>query len=434
VREGWVDFRLGYQPAFDGLRGLGVTTFILYHCIIAFEGTNRSWFLPGAYLWLELFFVQSGFLISSLLLDEWHRTGEVRLLNFYARRAVRLFPALFALALFSVIALLTFSRYKGLDQAWSEIGASLLYVQNWTAAFGAYDFPYYMSHTWSLSIEEQFYLVAPVGILVLVSWQRSLRRSIPFILAGALVSAVWMGVMASRTFHPLHLQRLYYGTDTRAQALLIGVALAFLVHSGWWLRSERQARIARVWGLTGMAILVVLLFTADIRSEPMYYGFFLLCSTSVAGILSELVQHPDGGLARALSWKPFQTAGEMTYGLYIWHWPVILVIAQYTSWPEFPTIAVQVVAGFLVAAASYRWLERPLLVRYAPRFPRVTPEREAAHRDRYSPRHPAGKTATPRQPPPPAAPARAPEKNAVPSPPPAAVGEPIHRAAPRGGR
>jgi peptidoglycan/LPS O-acetylase OafA/YrhL len=418
VRGDWVDFRLGYQPAFDGLRGLGVTTFILYHCIISFEGTNRSWFLPGAYLWLELFFVQSGFLITSLLLDEWHRTGEVRLRNFYARRALRLFPALFVVALFSAIALLTFSEYKGNSQAWSEIWASLLYYQNWVGAFGINDFPYYMSHAWSLSIEEQFYLIAPVGILVLVTWQRSLRRAIPFLLVGTLVSAVWMGFMASHTFHKLHLQRLYYGTDTRAQALLIGVALAFAVHSGGWLRSDRHARIARIWGTLGLVILVVLLFTADIRSEPMYYGFFLLCSTSVAGILSELVRHPDGPIARALSWKPLQVAGEMTYGLYLWHWPVILVIKQYTSWPEFPTIAVQVIVGFVVAAASYRWLERPILQRYAPRFPRVTPEREAAHRDRHVAPAPASS-----RPPPPSTPAHGPQPDAdaLPAAPPAAM-------------
>ncbi len=384
VRGGWVDFRLGYQPAFDGLRGLGVTTFILYHAVLSFEGTNESWFLPGAFLWLEMFFVQSGFLITSLILDEWYRTGEVRLRNFYARRALRLLPALLAVVGLSAIALSTFSDYRGVDEAWYELWASLLYFQNWVGAFGTTSFPFYMSHAWSLSIEEQFYLVAPVGIIVLVLWQRSLRRAIPFILAGVLVSAVWMGVMASRSFDELHLQRLYYGTDTRAQALLIGVMLAFAMHSGMWLRTSRQARVARVWGNVGFAVLVVLLFAADLRAEQMYYGFFLLCSTSVAGILSELVRHPDGRLAQGLSWKPFQVAGEMAYGLYLWHWPIILVIAQLTSWAEFPTIATQVVVAFLVAAASYRWLEAPILRRFAPRFPRVTSEREAAHRARVA--------------------------------------------------
>ncbi len=238
--------------------------------------------------------MQSGFLITSLLLDEWYRTGEVRLRNFYARRALRLLPALFAVVLFAVAAMLTFGQYGDLREAWLEVWGALFYVQNWLGAFGVTKVPFYLSHVWSLSIEEQFYLVAPVGIVVLLFWQRSLRRAIPLILVGVVASAVWMGVMASRTFHPLHLQRLYYGTDTRAQALLIGVALAFAVHSGVWLRTVRHDRIAKVWGLVGMAVLVVLLFTADIRSKPMYFGFFLVCSVSVAGILSELVRHPAG--------------------------------------------------------------------------------------------------------------------------------------------
>ena len=379
-----MDFHLGYQPAFDGLRGIGVTTFILYHCIIAFENTNQSWFLPGAYLWLELFFVQSGFLITSLLLDEWYRTGEIRLRNFYARRALRLLPALFAVVLFALVALWTFSPYSDAPGAWREVWGSLFYHQNWVGAFGTTKFPFYLSHTWSLSIEEQFYLAAPIGLVILLAWQRSLRRAIPFIAAGALASAVWMGVMASRTFHPLHLQRLYYGTDTRAQGLLVGVVLAVAIHSGLWLRpgDERHDRIARIWGAVGFAVLVVMLFSADLREEAWYYGGFLLCSVSVVGILSELLRHPEGRLARGLSWRPFRLTGEMTYGLYLWHWPLIMVIDQYTSWPEVPTILFQVAASFTTASISYRYLERPILERWAPRFPRTTPERIAAHRER----------------------------------------------------
>jgi peptidoglycan/LPS O-acetylase OafA/YrhL len=383
-RGGWVDFRLGYQPAFDGLRGLGVTSFVLYHCVISFEASNESWFLPGAYLWLELFFVQSGFLITSLLLDEWYRTGEVRLGNFYARRALRLLPALFTVALVVVVFLLTFAMYRNVDGVWTEVWASLLYVQNWFLAFGYYVLPSYLSHVWSLSIEEQFYLIAPLGIVALVTWRRSLRRGLPFILAGALASAVWMGLMASRTFHPLHLQRLYFGTDTRAQGLLIGVALAFAIHSGLWLRTAKHARIASVWGALGAVVMLVLLFTADMRETFSFYGVFLLCSTSTAGMLSEIISHPEGRLARSLSSKALQAAGEMTYGIYLWHWPVILIVKQYTSWPEVPTIAAQVLLSLLVATASYRWIERPILLRYAPRFPRTTPERERAHRERLA--------------------------------------------------
>ncbi|HEX5365125.1 MAG TPA: acyltransferase [Acidimicrobiales bacterium] len=383
ARRGWVDFRLGYQPAFDGLRGVGVTSILLFHCVIAYENASQSWLLPGAYLWLEMFFVQSGFLITSLLLDEWYRTGEIRLRNFYARRALRLLPAMLAAVLAIVVALGTFSPYGESPGAWQEVRGTLFYYQNWLAAYGTTKFPFYLSHTWSLSIEEQFYLVAPVAIFLLVSWQRSLRRVIPFLLAGAVASAVWMGVLASRVDDPLLLRRAYHGTDTRAQALLVGVALAFAVHAGLWPRDDRRhGRVARVWGLAGFAVLVAMTLTVNLRTTGWYYGGFLLCSASVAGVLSELVRHPRGGLARALSWKPLEVTGEMAYGLYLWHWPTIIVINQYTDWPELPTAAVQVVASFVVALLSYHLLEAPILDRWAPRFARTTPDRLAAHRRR----------------------------------------------------
>ena len=236
LRGPWVDFRLGYQPAFDGLRGIGVTIIVLYHGAILYQGQTHPSLLPGAQMWLELFFVQSGFLITSFVLEEWHRTGEVRLRRFYLRRAARLAPALLAVAAFSAVALLTFSAFKGLDQPWWELGAAVAYVENWVAAFGVTDYPFYMGHTWSLGIEQQFYLVAPLLVLLLVAGSRSLRRPVPLLVAGSAASAVWMAVLASRTVEAVELQRPYYGTDTRAQGLLIGVALAFALHSGLWLR------------------------------------------------------------------------------------------------------------------------------------------------------------------------------------------------------
>jgi peptidoglycan/LPS O-acetylase OafA/YrhL len=125
----------------------------------------------------------------------------------------------------------------------------------------------------------------------------------------------------------------------------------------------------------------VLLLTADIHERSMYFGAFLLCSTSVAGMLSEIVEHPDGWLARGLSWRPFRAAGERTYGLYLWHWPVMLLFAHFVrDWAKFPTIATEVVLAFVVAFASYRFVERPIMQRFGPRFARITPEREARHR------------------------------------------------------
>jgi len=385
VRRGWVDFQLGYQPAFNGLRGIGVTTIVLYHCLFAFEDANQSWYvLPGAWMWLELFFTQSGFLITSLLLDEWYRTGEIRLRNFYARRALRLLPALLVVVVFVIVALSTFSPYRGARGPWLEVWGALFHRQNWVGASGSTTFPFYLSHTWSLSIEEQFYAAVPIGLIVIMAWRRSLRRAIPLIAAGALASALWMGVLASRAAGPTDLARPYYGTDTRAQGLLVGVALAIAIHAGFWLRSDNGChdRIARIWGIAGFAVLVVIAFTAKLGEQAWYHGGFLLCSMSVAGVLSELLRHPEGRLARAVSWRPFEATGKMAYGLYLWHWPLIMVVDQFTSWPTLPTVLLQVTAAFVVASLSYRYLERPILDRWGSRFPRTSPERIAAHRER----------------------------------------------------
>ena len=364
VRGPWVDFRLGYQPAFDGLRGIGVTIIVLYHGAILYQGRTHPSFLPGAQMWLELFFVQSGFLITSFVLEEWHRTGEVRLRRFYLRRAARLAPALLAVAAFSAVALLTFSPFKGLDQPWWELGAAVAYVENWVAAFGVTDYPFYMGHTWSLGIEQQFYLVAPLLVLLLVAGSRSLRRPLPLLVAGAVASAVWMAVLASRTVEPVELQRPYYGTDSRAQGLLIGVALAFALHSGVWLRGTRtQGAVAAVWGHLGFVVMVWVAFSADIREKDLFYGTFLLCAVAVAGILSEVIAHPRGPMARSLSFRPFRWTGARAYGLYLWHWPIVMVVGQYTDWGEFETIAAEVAVSFAVAALSYQVLERPIMRR-----------------------------------------------------------------------
>ena len=126
--------------------------------------------------------------------------------------------------------------------------------------------------------------------------------------------------------------------------------------------------------------MAVLVFQADIKEKLAYQGLFVMCSVSVAAMLSETMCHPRGLMARGLSWRPLQGTGEIAYGLYLWHWPVMLVVRQYVHWPIQPQIVLQIALTFPVALASYYWLERPVLRRFSPRFPRVTPEREERHR------------------------------------------------------
>ena len=383
-QEGWVDFRLGYQPGFDGLRGLAVTSFILYHGVVAYEATFDSSFLPGAFLWLEFFFVQSGFLITSLLLEEWHRTGSVSLPYFYARRGLRLIPALLLVVGFTVVWLLTASPFTDNPLAWREVWSGLVYIQNWQNAFDPHAFPLYLNHLWSLSVEEQFYLVAPITMLLLLRTGLAPRRIATILGAGALASVTWMAILAHRAPTASGLARPYYGTDARAQAFLVGMTFATAASAGLLFGSERARRLTKIAGWIGVPVLLALLVFVNMKQYAVYRGGFLLCSLSVSVILAEIVHSPDGKLARMLSWEPFRWTGEIAYGLYLWHWPVMLVVGQYVRWPEVPMILLEAVVAFAVAATSYTFVERPILRRFSPRFPRVPAERERAHGLRHT--------------------------------------------------
>ncbi len=376
VDDGWIDFRLGFQPAFNGLRGIAVFSVMVFHGIVTYEGRANRSFLQGGFLGLEIFFVQSGFLIASLLLEEWYRTGAISLRRFYARRALRLFPALFVLIGVTAFWLLTFSPYKGEPGPWREVWTALLYVQNWFTALNPIAIPSYLNQLWSLSIEEQFYLVAPLLLLLGLRLGLSARRLVPYALGAALLSTGWMAVFARQAHSATQLARPYYGTDTRAQALLIGVTLALAMHSGRWWQSERTAKLTLVWAWAGAIGIGVMLATVGIKRRATYEGILLICDLSVAGILTETIRHPRGVLARLLSWKPLERSGAISYGLYLWHWPLMFVVQQYVHWAVVPQIAFEIALTFPVALTSYYLLERPLITKLGGRFRRISAERE----------------------------------------------------------
>ncbi len=349
---------LRHIPALDGLRGVAVLGVLLFHAD----------HLLGGFLGVDLFFTLSGFLITTLLLQEVVRTGSIRLGAFWARRARRLLPALLALVLAVAVYAAIWARPNELGAIRADAFATLGYVANWhsiLAGHGYWDLfaaPSPFRHTWSLAIEEQFYVLWPLVVLLVAVVQRSARRRAPSLLAVTLglaaASALWMGVVYRPGHDP---QRVYLGSDTRFASILLGAALASLLV---W-RGPVQGRASRV-ALESVAIgsTVVLLWawvTVDGGDTLLYRGGFALFALCAIAIIA-CITHPVGGpVGRVLSIFPLRALGLISYGLYLWHWPVYLVLTPARTGIEgWSLVALRIAVSLLIAVASYFCVEMPI--------------------------------------------------------------------------
>jgi peptidoglycan/LPS O-acetylase OafA/YrhL len=356
--------RIPYEAGLDGMRGLAVLAVVLFHAEIVVG--DRQWFGAG-FLGVDAFFVLSGFLITALLIVEFQATGRISLRDFWVRRARRLLPALL-LVVGAVVAYAVVLAEPGeLDQIRRHGLASLFYVANWqfisegTSYFAQFAVESPFAHMWSLAIEEQWYLVWPIVVYGLLRWTRSVRVVMWCSLAGAVASAAWMAVLFEPGTDP---SRVYFGTDTRAQSLLLGAALSAALISGVTV-SERIARhlLPAVAAIGGLGLAAVWVF-GSWTQEWYYRGGFLLLATVVSVVIVAAVQ-PEGNIVRtALSWRPLVALGVISYGIYLWHWPIFLVLSRrrgfLEEWTFAQITALRLVTTLVVTVVSYALVEGPV--------------------------------------------------------------------------
>jgi peptidoglycan/LPS O-acetylase OafA/YrhL len=310
----------------------------------------------GGYLGVDVFFVLSGFLITSLLLAEWQRNSSLDLRAFWSRRARRLLPGL-AVVLVAIAVWVALTRAPDAASTRGDAIATLAYVANWRYVFAhrgyfaQYGPPSPLAHTWSLAIEEQFYVVWPLAALpVLRRWGARGVRNLA--LVGAAASAGWCILLFALGAST---ERLYYGTDTRAQAIMIGAALAAALA----LRPERR------WGvlpLAGVVVLVVAGHALSGTSSVLYCGGFTVVALAAAAVVGGVVTHPERLVARALSWRPLRATGLVSYELYLWHWPVLVALTgARTGLSGVVLFTARVTVTVVLAVGTWALIDRPIL-------------------------------------------------------------------------
>jgi peptidoglycan/LPS O-acetylase OafA/YrhL len=363
---------MGYLPGLDGVRALAVIGVLLYHA-------DLSW-IPGGFLGVDVFFVLSGFLITSLILEEFDRSGRVDFRRFYLGRARRLLPALIlVLVVVSLAAALVYQ--DAARQLASDVVASIFYVNNWwyiAADQSYFEFigrPPLLKHLWSLAVEEQFYLVWPA--IAFLAMRRFARKGVFAVAATlAILSTIWMLQLAVANGFPdfADPSRAYFGTDSHSMGLLIGAAMATFWRPGRMRRSLPTGASVIITAIGITALLAVIWFFVFVGEFTpwLYRGGFLGLALIVATLIAA-ASHPGVGLGKAMGTQPWRYIGQRSYGLYLWHWPVFMATRPGLDLPldGVPLLILRLVLTVGFAELSFRFVEMPIrrgaIQRYAAR-------------------------------------------------------------------
>jgi peptidoglycan/LPS O-acetylase OafA/YrhL len=332
------------------------------------------WLTAGGFYVLDSFFALSGFLITSLLIVEWRKSGTVRLRTFWARRVRRLLPGLLVMLIGVSIIYGLFVPAGTYPTLRGDALSTLFYFANWHFILAGSDYFHQtgltspLIHTWSLAVEEQFYLVWP--LLVLAVWKiwRSLRALLIVCVAGTLLSALEMALL----YNPENTNRLYFGTDTRAQSILVGASLAvglavWADHrrkgdlQNWQARTPRARTVLTVIGVLGVIVSILLYLEVNPSDAFAYRGGFLLAALAAAAVLLSVTCAQSSLVARVLSFPVLTFVGRISYGMYLWHYPLFTFINESrTGLSGWPLFFVRVGPTIGVAALSFFFVERPI--------------------------------------------------------------------------
>ena len=346
---------MGYEPSLDGIRAFSVVAVMLYHA-------NIAW-LPGGFLGVEVFFVVSGFLITSLLIEERESTQRIDLKQFWIRRARRLLPALFVMLSATAICVAFYATDSAPDFR-RDVFPSLGYFSNWWQIF-AVDTPYFaasslpvLRHLWSLAVEEQWYLMWPL-LFTFVFGAKWMRSKV----SGVLLVACCCAVMAATALrfvqdNETRTNFLYLSTLTRSSGLLLGAAVAMLWRpwrknalSSWW-----RSSIADALAIASIVVIGVLMATVHV-ADPFLYQGGLAATTLASAVMVAVVMRPNGLIVkRFFSQNFFVEIGRRSYGLYLWHWPIFVVVHARDSGNRF---AVALAATIIINEFVYQYVEIP---------------------------------------------------------------------------
>lgn len=357
-----------YISGLDGLRAIAVLAVIAYHL-------NFEW-AAGGLLGVTVFFVLSGYLITDLLVAEYVATNTINFKNFWLRRARRLLPAMFTMLLV-VITYVTLFEPAMLEKLEEDTVAAVFYVSNWwyifqdLSYFESFGPPSLLTHFWSLAVEEQFYILWPIVIMAVLKFRVREGSLFSIILAGALISAALMTLLYEPGADP---SRVYYGTDTRVFSLLLGASLAVI----WPSRKLSSSLPPEIrWkldfvGLSALAFIFYMFWSTNQYQDFLYQGGMVAISVASLLVVAVMV-HPSSRLNIWLSFKPLRWIGVRSYGIYLWHFPVIVLTSP--QWgadaPSLFRTTFQLVLILVLASFSYTFIENPIRKGALTKFCRV---------------------------------------------------------------